>query len=189
MALIAPMAWIRPCYHATPVVQHDLMRWLIVYLVLAAAFAAPVVLAATPAELAEASAGKIMAHDAWARASAGAAANGAVYITLTGGARPDRLMGIRTPVAAMAGVHESRAEGGVMRMRAIDAMPLLPGKTVTFAPGGYHIMLMELSHPLMTGQTFPLTLTFEHAAPMTVDVRVVAIGDRMTAGQDPMQMK
>ena len=165
------------------------MRCLIVFPVLILAFAAPVLLAATPADLTQASAGKIMVHDAWARASAGAAVNGAVYITLTGGAQPDRLMAVSTPVAAMAGVHESRAEGGVMRMRPIDALPLLPGKTVTFAPGGYHIMLINLSHPLIAGQTFPLNLTFEHAIPMTVDVRVVAISARVTAGQDPMQMK
>ena len=165
------------------------MRCLMVFPVLALAFAAPVLLAATPADLSQVSAGRIIVHDAWARASAGAATNGAVYITLTGGAQPDRLMAVSTPVAGMAGVHESRAEGGVIRMRPVDALPLLPGKTVTFAPGSYHIMLMDLSHPLTAGQTFPLTLTFEHALPMTVDVRVVAIGARVTAGQDPIQMK
>ena len=164
------------------------MRCVIVTFLLAALAAAPGV-AATPADLIQASADRVMAHDAWARASAGAASTGAVYLALTGGAQPDRLVEVSTPVAAMAGVHESIAEGGIMRMRAVDAMPILPGKTVTFAPGGYHIMLMELSHPLVAGQTFPLTLKFEHAAPTTVDVRVLAIGAGATAGQDQMRMK
>ena len=60
---------------------------------------------------------------------------------------------------------------------------------MTLAPGGYHIMLMELSHPLVAGQTFPMTVTFEHAAPVTVEVRVLAIGAGATAGPDHMPMK
>ena len=164
------------------------MRYLIVFFLLATLTVTPGV-AATPADAIQGSAQQVVVHDAWARASAGAAHMGAVYLALTGGAQLDRLMGVSTPVAATAGVHESSAEGGVMRMRGIDALPILPGKTVTFAPGGYHIMLMDLSHPLAAGQTFPITLMFEHAAPMTVNVRVLAIGAGMTAGQDHMQMK
>lgn len=153
---------------------------------LLAALAATPGLAATPSAPGQDLAGQVVAHDVWARASAGAASMGAVYLALTGGAQPDRLTGASTPVAAMAGVHESIADGGVMRMRAVNALPLLPGKTVTFAPGGYHIMLMDLGRPLVAGQTFPLTLTFEHAAPMTVEVRVRAIGAGATAGPDHM---
>ncbi len=156
---------------------------------LLAALAATSGLAAAPGEPGQDSTGQVMAHDAWARASAGAASMAAVYLALTGGAQPDRLTGVSTPVAAMAGVHESTANGGVMRMRAVNALPISPGKTVTLAPGGYHIMLMELGHPLVAGQTFPLTLTFEHAAPVTVEVRVLAIGAGATAGPDHMPMK
>ena len=169
-------------------VQTDPMRCLMVSLLLAG-FAATPGLGATPGAVGQDQVGQVVAHDAWARASAGAASMGAVYLALTGGAQPDRLTGASTPVAAMAGVHESTAEGGVMRMRAVNALPLPPGKTVTFAPGGYHIMLMDLRHPLVAGQTFPLTLTFEHAAPMTVEVRVRAIGAGAAAEPDHMPMK
>lgn len=142
--------------------------------------------AATPSDLMQ---DQVVVRDVWARASAGAAATGAIYLALTGGVQADRLMGVSTPVAAMADVHESTAEGGVMRMRPVAALPIPPGKTVTFAPGGYHIMLMALRHPLLAGQTFPLTLTFEHAGPMTVDVRVLAIGAEATPDHDHMRMK
>ena len=164
------------------------MQYLMVSLLLAA-LTATSGLAAAPGEPGQDLTGQVMVHDAWARASAGAASMAAVYLALTGGAQPDRLTGVSTPVAAMAGVHESTANGGVMRMRAVNALPIFPNKTVTLAPGGYHIMLMELSHPLVAGQTFPMTVTFEHAAPVTVEVRVLAIGAGATAGPDHMPMK
>ena len=69
-----------------------------------------------------------------------------------------------------------------MRMRPVQALPLAPGKPLTMRPGGYHIMLMELKQPLRRGESFPLTLTFEHAAPVTVQVPVVA-----SSASGPMQ--
>jgi periplasmic copper chaperone A len=120
--------------------------------------------------------GKIRVEEPWARASAGAATTGAAYLTLKGGAEPDALVGVSTPVAASAEVHESLTENGVSKMRATPSLPIPAGKVVTLAPGAYHIMLVGLKHPLTAGQTFPLTLTFSHAAPVTVDVKVQAMG-------------
>lgn len=114
--------------------------------------------------------------DAWARATPAGAKTGAAYMTLTDTGQPDRLTGISTPVAGMAEVHESRMENGVMRMRAVASLPLEPGKPVALQPGGYHVMLMDLKQPLKQGETFPLTLTFEHAPPVTVQVAVEATG-------------
>ena len=118
----------------------------------------------------------VIVHEAWARASAGASATGAAYVTLMGGARGDSLVGASTPVAASAIVHVSTNDNGVMKMRPAPAVPVPPGQMVTFAPNGTHIMLMGLKQPLTAGQTFPLTLTFAHAAPVTVDVQVRGIG-------------
>jgi len=50
--------------------------------------------------------------------------------------------------------------------------PEEPGKPLTLTPGGYQIMLMELEPPLKQGQSFPLTLTFEHAASVMVQAKV-----------------
>ena len=50
-----------------------------------------------------------------------------------------------------------------MKMRQVDAVPLPAGQAVTLSPGGYHIMLVDLKAPLVAGQSFPLTLTFEKA--------------------------
>jgi copper(I)-binding protein len=108
----------------------------------------------------------------WARASAGAAKNGVAYLTITGQGQPDRLTGASTPVAAAAELHESMGNMGNMKMRPLDGLALPPGKPVQLAPGGYHFMLMGLKAPLKAGESFRLTLQFEHAPPTTVTVVV-----------------
>lgn len=113
---------------------------------------------------------------AWARATAGNAKNGAAYVTIVETGPADRLLGVSTPVAETAGVHETINEGGVMKMRAAGPLPLEPGMPLAMMPGGKHIMLMGLKAPLKAGDRFPLTLTFEHAPPVTVTVTVEGVG-------------
>lgn len=158
-------------------------------LAVAALLAATPVLADSQANPPAVPADEIIVQDAWARASAGAATTGAAYVTLKAVTKPDRLIGVSTPVAGMAQVHDSVSEGGIMRMRGVPVLQLPAGKTVALSPGGYHIMLMDLMHPLTAGQTFPLTLSFEHAGSRTVDVQVRAIGAASAGGHDQMQMK
>ncbi len=119
---------------------------------------------------------------AWSRATPPNATSAAAYVTLTDEGQPDSVTGVSTPVAAMAEVHETTNDGGVMKMRPVGPLALEPGKPVTFAPGGYHIMLTGLKQPLKQGDQFPLTLTFAHAAPVTVTVAVAGIG----ASAEPM---
>ena len=75
-----------------------------------------------------------------------------------------------------------------MKMRPVPAVPIPAGQMVTFTPGGAHIMLTGLKQKLVAGQSFPLTLTFAHAAPVTVDVKVRALGGSMGA-HDHMHMQ
>jgi copper(I)-binding protein len=125
--------------------------------------------------------------EAWARASAGASTTGAAYVTLVGGAQADSLVSVSTPIATTADVHETTSDNGVSRMRAVPAVAIPPGRTVTFAPGGFHIMLTGLKQRLTAGQSFPLTLTFAHAAPVTVAVQVRPLGHgAATGGHDTM---
>lgn len=119
----------------------------------------------------------VTADAAWARASAGAARTGAAYLTLTNrGADADRLVAVSTPKARQAEFHTHLNENGIMRMRKVDSIDLGAGETIAFAPGGLHVMLMGLTGPLAEGETFPITLTFEHAAPLTVEVTVQGVG-------------
>jgi len=116
----------------------------------------------------------IAVSNAWARATPGTVTTGAAYVTITDNGSPDRLTGFSTPVAGMAQLHDMKIVNGVMKMREVAGIPLQTGKPVTLAPGGYHVMLTRLKHQLKEGDTFPLTLTFEHAAPITVQVKVAA---------------
>ncbi len=125
--------------------------------------------------VAAADASDISLDHVWARATAGNATTGAAYLTVTDNGHPDRLVGASTPVAATAELHETINDGGVMKMRPVAGIALEPGKPVTFAPGGYHVMLMGLKGPLKAGDSFPLTLTFEHAQPITVTATVQAV--------------
>jgi copper(I)-binding protein len=112
----------------------------------------------------------ISAEHVWARATAGTTSTAAVYLTVTDNGQPDRLACLSTPVAATAELHETIHDGDVMKMRPVAGIALEPGKPVTFSPGGYHVMLTGLKKPLKAGDSFPLTLTFEHAQPITVAV-------------------
>jgi len=101
--------------------------------------------------------------DAWVRTSVqGQSATGA-FMTIT--AREDtRLVGIASPVAGVAEVHEMKMDGGVMKMRAVEGGLALPaGKAVALKSGGYHIMLMDLKAALPKDTTVPVTLVLKDA--------------------------
>lgn len=100
---------------------------------------------------------------AWARATVqGQKATGA-FMTLTAkdGAK---LVGVLSPVAGVAEVHEMKLDGDIMKMRAVEGGIDLPaGKAVELKPGGYHVMLMDLKTPLQKDTTIPMTLLLKDA--------------------------
>jgi copper(I)-binding protein len=127
----------------------------------------------------------IAVEQAWARATPGAVKTGAAYLTVTNrGKEPDRLLGVSTPVADAASLHETKMEGGIMKMRALGPVALAPGKNLALKPGGDHIMLEGLKRPLKEGEHFPLTLTFEKAGPREVEVMVGKVGAMGPTGMD-----
>jgi copper(I)-binding protein len=128
---------------------------------------------AAPAVAADTS---ITISHAWARATAASAMTGGAFLTLTAKGGADTLVGASTPVAKTAELHRTADQNGVMKMLPVPKLALPAGQAVTFKPGGYHIMLMGLKHPLKRGESFPLTLRFEHAAPQTVSVAVEGPG-------------
>lgn len=100
--------------------------------------------------------------DAWVRASVpGQMATGAfMKITAKEGAK---LVGVTSPVAGVAEVHEMKMEGDIMKMRAMPVLELPAGKPVELKPGGYHVMLMDLKTALQKDSTVPMTLVFRDA--------------------------
>jgi periplasmic copper chaperone A len=114
----------------------------------------------------------------WSRAAM-AGHEGVVYLTITDTGAADTLTGAATPVAAMAGLHETINDNCVMKMRPVSSLPVAPGKTVTLAPGGTHIMLMDLKRPLREGDSFPITLSFTKAGQVTATATVEKAGAAM----------
>ncbi|MEG2312032.1 copper chaperone PCu(A)C [Brevundimonas sp.] len=114
-------------------------------------------------------AGAVTIEDAWCRPSPNGAKAGGCYVILTS-SLDDTLTGISTDQADMAQVHEMKMEDGVMKMAHLDkGLPLVANQRTELKPHGNHIMLMGLKAPLVSGQTAKITLTFEKAAPATVD--------------------
>ena len=119
--------------------------------------------------------GSIEITEAWARATPGGAQNGAAYVTLVS-PTGDRLTGVSSPVAEKAELHQMTNDGGIMKMREVTAIELPPGTPVSLKPGGLHVMLMGLKHPLQPGQSVPMTLQFEKSGTREVDVTVGKVG-------------
>jgi copper(I)-binding protein len=124
---------------------------------------------------------------AWSRAAL-AGHEGVVYltitITITNTGAADTLSAVTTPVAATAGLHQSIDDHGVMKMRPVASLPIEPGKPVTLAPGGYHIMLTDLKQPLKEGDSFPVTLSFAKAGQVTATATVAKAGATTMPGMD-----
>jgi periplasmic copper chaperone A len=114
----------------------------------------------------------------WARATPPTAPTGGGFLTVTNtGTTPDRLIAVKSAAAETVQVHEMKMEGNVMRMREISGgLEIAPGATVTLAPGGLHIMMMGLKAPLKQGDKVPVTLVFEKAGSIDVELAVVALG-------------
>lgn len=121
--------------------------------------------------------GPIEIDNPWSRATVSAAPNGVVYVTIKNtGTAPDRLMDVSSPVADQAQIHEMKVENDVMQMWLVGHLDLPAGRTTALAPDSVHIMLLGLKKPLAVSDTFPLSLTFEKAGSITVDVMVEPMG-------------
>lgn len=135
--------------------------------------AAVLALAPLPAFAADATLGPLQVDQPWSRATAASARNGGAYLVVrNAGPDGDRLVAAATTVAGRAELHTHIDDSGVMKMRHVPAIDVPAGGQAVLKPGGFHVMLMELKAPLAEGQRFPLTLTFEKAGSVTVEVAV-----------------
>ncbi len=140
--------------------------------------AAAAAIAALPAAAHDYAAGEITIEHPWTRA-AGANGNGAGFLRLrNAGTVADRLLSASTPAARVVELHRMERDGNVMRMRPVQDIPVPPGETVALQPGGYHIMLIGLTELMERGSRVPLTLRFERAGEVQVELAVEAAGAR-----------
>lgn len=114
----------------------------------------------------------------WARATPLSAPTGGGFLKITNtSSAPDRLISVTSPAADLVQVHEMKMDGDIMRMRKVEKGLEIPaGGTVTLAPGGIHLMMMGLNGPLKQGTSVPVTLVFEKAGRIDVELAVEAMG-------------
>lgn len=107
--------------------------------------------------------------DAWVRLPAVAGRPAGGYFMAHGTPTADALVAVTSPMAERIELHSMANENGVMKMRKEDSFDLPAKGTLTFAPGGAHLMLFGLSPQVKPGATVPLTFRFRSGATVTID--------------------
>jgi copper(I)-binding protein len=140
--------------------------------------AAAVSLLTVPAMAQDYKLGSLEITAPWTRATAPTARSGGGFMTITNkGTTADRLVSARSTVSDKVEIHEMQMDGSVMRMRELaKGLDIPPGATVMLKPGSYHIMFMELKAPLAKDAKVPVTLVFEKAGSIDVQLDVQAMG-------------
>lgn len=128
-------------------------------------------------------ASEIKINDAWARATAPGQENGSVGVVITS-KQDARLIAVKSTVAESAEIHTMTMDNGVMQMRQLDYLELPANQAVTLGPGGNHLMLFGLKHPLKAGSTLPLTITVQYADKRTEEIKIKAQIRSLTAVHD-----
>lgn len=131
--------------------------------------------------------GPLEIHHPWARATAPGTAMGAVYFKVTNSsATADALLGVEArELAEKVELHQHVNANGVMSMRPVEKVAIPAQGSALLKPGGYHIMLINLKKPMQEGQKVPITLRFQKAGEVKVEIKVEAL----TVDADAMHHK
>jgi hypothetical protein len=123
--------------------------------------------------------GEIEVRQPWSRATPPGAKVAVGYMEIRNtGSQPDRLLSASTPAAQRVQMHITQREGEVMKMRPVKSFEIPPRERITLRPGGSHLMLVDLTRPLKKGERFPMTLRFERAGELRVELEVQEMGAR-----------
>ncbi len=118
--------------------------------------------------------------DAWVRATVPGQTVTGAFLEISSPVRA-RIVGVESGIAESAEIHLSGMDNGVMTMRGVEKVDVPANQALRFAPGGYHIMLIDLKKPLSRGDKVPLTIQLERADKTRIEVSfeatVRAIGD------------
>ena len=138
-------------------------------------------LSAAPALAKDYKLGAIEIREPWTRATPPTAQAGGGFLVITNtGTSPDRLVSARSGASDKVEIHDMKMDGNVMRMREVEGgLVIPPGATVELKPGSFHIMFMGLKAPFAKDQAIPLTLVFEKAGSVDIDLPVQAMGTAM----------
>jgi len=123
-------------------------------------------------------AGGAAVSDPWLRYIPGGAPSAGYFTLSNNGDRPLSLVGAECADFGMVMMHRTIERGGISTMRPVHEVTVAPGKTVSFAPGGYHLMLMRPKHPLRPGGRLPVMLRFADGSSLPVEFLVTSPGAR-----------
>jgi copper(I)-binding protein len=128
--------------------------------------------------------GGLQISGAFARATLPGAPTGGGYLTIVNtGKTADRLVSALSPAAGTVSLHKMSMDGSVMKMEVLPhGIDIPAGATVKLTPSGLHMMFEHLKGPLVQGKTVPVTLGFEHAGTVSVELEILGI-----AAAAPMQ--
>src|SRR5512137_2352206 len=121
----------------------------------------------------QAMAGEVSVSGAWARATAPGQDSAAVSMHITSN-KDASIVAVSSAASNSAEIHSMVHENGVMKMRAMDALPLKAKQEVALGDDGNHIMLIGLKKPLSAGDSVALTLTVQFADKRKEKVEVKA---------------
>lgn len=128
--------------------------------------------------------GDLVISGYWTRATLPNQRVGAGYMTIVNeGDNDDRLVAITSPVTERGEIHEMALDNDVMTMRRLDDGLAVPaGGSVSLEPGGYHLMFQDLEEAFTEGEHVSVTLSFERAGNVTIDLPVHPAGSRQGHG-------
>lgn len=115
---------------------------------------------------------QVSVENPWARPTPPSAKLGAGYLTVVNAGAADRLVGAASPAAARVEMHVTMRDGEIMRMREVKAFELPAKGRLELKPAGAHLMFVDLKRPFKAGDKVPVTLKFEKAGEVKVDLLV-----------------
>lgn len=122
--------------------------------------------------------GSLSIEHPWSRATPPGTPTGGGFMTVHNkGNEADVLLGGHSDFTQSISVHQTKMEDSTMKMLPLhDGLEIPAGGSVSLEPGSYHLMLMGLETPLVEGERRSITLEFEKAGSIDVDLAVDAIG-------------
>jgi periplasmic copper chaperone A len=131
-------------------------------------------------------AGDLRVSHAWTYEVAAMAHAVDVYLTIDNeGEAPDRLIAASVDFADEVEIQAPVVEDGVLKTTTVQAVEIAPGQTLTFQPGGIHLVLQSVQRSFEHGQHFDLVLTFEQAGTVEVEVEIEEPDHKHDEGAEP----
>ncbi|MDY6841117.1 MAG: copper chaperone PCu(A)C [Pseudomonadota bacterium] len=129
--------------------------------------------------------GPVKVDHPWSRPTPPGTPMGVGYMRISNSGDSDiTLVGAATPRAGSVSIHQTSMHDGVMRMAPVKGgLPIPAGTNVELKPRSFHLMLEQLKSPLREGESIPLTLSFEGAEDIQVELNVEPLDREMMEKQ------